>query len=107
VTASAKYYTGTSPNISSLTFVPAANYTGTVSIAYKAYDPAGNFFTGTLTIQVESAQGGIVVYSTDKNSDRRFDAADFSSAFMNATGKALSTVKFTLPSSSYGRLLLQ
>jgi hypothetical protein len=104
VAASAKYYTGTSPNISNLTFVPAADYTGTVSIAYKAYDPAGNFFAGTLTIQVQSAQGGIVVYMTDKNADRRFDAADFSLAFMNATGKALSYVKFTQPSSSCGRL---
>jgi hypothetical protein len=104
VTASAKYYTGTSPNISFLTFVPAADYTGTVSIDYKAYDPAGNFYTGTLTVHVSSAQGGIVVYTADKNGDIQLDAADFSDAFMNATGMALSSVKFTLPSTSYGRL---
>jgi len=104
VTASAKYYSGTSPNISLLTFVPAAGYTGTVSIDYKAYDAAGNFYGGTLTIHVSSAQGGVVVYTADKNADIQLDAADFSDAFLNATGKTLSSVKFTLPSASYGRL---
>lgn len=104
VTASAKYYTGTGPNISLLSFVPAAGYTGTVSIDYKAYDQAGNFYAGTLTIRVLSAQGGVVVYTADKNGDIQFDAADFSNAFLNATGKALSHVKFTPPSPSSGRL---
>lgn len=102
--ASSKYYAGTSPNISYLTFVPADGYTGTVSIAYKAYNSAGDYFAGTLTIAVSSAAGGTVVYTTDKNSGVQLDAADFSDAFLNATGEELSYIKFTLPSSSYGKL---
>ena len=104
VSGSTKYYAGTSPNISYLSFVPADNYTGTVSIAYKAYNTNGDYFAGTLTITVSSAAGGTVVYTTDKNSDVQLDAADLSDAFFDATGKELSYVRFTLPSSSYGRL---
>lgn len=104
VSASTKYYTGTSPNLSYLTFVPAAGYTGTVSIAYKAYNSGGDYFSGTLTIHVSNAAGGTIVYTTDKNAGVQLDAADFSEAFMSATGEELSYVSFTLPSSSYGKL---
>ncbi len=87
VAASAKYYTGTSPIFPISPLCPQPTTRGRYIIAYKAYDPAGNFFAGTLTIQVQSAQGGIVVYMTDKNADRRFDAAGFFARFYERHGK--------------------
>lgn len=104
VSSSAKYYTGASPNLSHLTFVPASGYTGTVTIAYKAYRSGDSFLNGTLTIRVSNSAGGIVRYTTDKNAEAHLDAADFSKTFLDATGKTLSYVKFTLPSTSYGKL---
>ena len=104
VSAATKYYAGKSPNISGITFVPAAGCPETVLITYKAYDSNGNYYSGSLAIHVTNPSGGTVVYTTDKNSDVQLDAADFSQAFLNATGQELYSVRFTLPSSSYGRL---
>jgi len=104
VTSAVKYYTGSSPNLSYITFVPAANYIGTASIAYTAYKADGTYVAGTLQITVSNSSGGTFSYMTDKNAAVRFDAADFSTAFLNATGDSLSYVKFSLPSSSCGKL---
>lgn len=104
VTASTKYYVSSSPNLSSVTFVPAADYVGTVSISYKGYRSNGSYLAGTLEIDVSNSRGGIVSYTVDKNDSLQFDAADFLSAFSDATGESLSYVKFTLPSTSRGKL---
>ncbi|MGI5936586.1 MAG: S-layer homology domain-containing protein [Oscillospiraceae bacterium] len=104
VTASQKYYTGSSPNLSQLTFVPAAGFTGSVSITFTAYGTDGSSFSGTLEIEVSNSSGGTVIYTVDKNSEVQLDGADFAAAFLDSTGKELSYVVFSLPSSSYGRL---
>ncbi len=44
VTANAKYYANKTPNLASVTFVPAADYFGTVSIKYNAYMDNGSFY---------------------------------------------------------------
>lgn len=104
VSASTKYYVSSSPNLSSVTFVPAADYIGTVTISYKGYRSNGSYLTGTLKIDVSNSKGGIVSYTVDKNDSLQLDAADFLSAFSDATGDSLSYVKFTLPSTSRGKL---
>jgi hypothetical protein len=104
VGASTKYYTSASPNLSDLTFVPAAGFVGSVSIPYQAYRSSGDALKGTLEITVSNRSGGIVSYTVDKNGSQAMDAADFSAAFNGATGKTLSYVKFSLPSSYCGKL---
>jgi len=104
VTSSQKYYAGSSPNLSQLTFVPAAGFTGTVSITFTAYASDGSSFSGTLEIDVSNSPGGTVLYTTDKNSQVKLDGADFASAFLDATGGELSYVVFSQPAASLGRL---
>ncbi|MPM09080.1 hypothetical protein SDC9_55396 [bioreactor metagenome] len=104
VASATKYYANSSPNLSAITFVPATDYTGTVSIAYKAYKADGTYVAGELKIDVSNSSGGVLSYTSDKNANLQFDAAHFAKAYLNATGKALSYVKFTLPSTTYGKL---
>lgn len=104
VTASAKYYFNKNPNISSISFVPAADYTGTVTISFKAYTESNNSIAGTLRITVENSPGGTLTLLTDKNEPLYLDAASFSSAFKAATGEELSHITFTGLSSVRGTL---
>ncbi|MPM03539.1 hypothetical protein SDC9_49806 [bioreactor metagenome] len=46
------YYTGSSPYLSKITFVPAEDYTGSVTIEYTGYTTGGATFTGTVEITV-------------------------------------------------------
>lgn len=104
VTAATKYYTGSSPNLSYITFLPANNYTGTVSIPYAGYRSDGTSVAGKLVITVSNSSGGTFSYTIDKNDALQLDAADFAAAFLSAAGENLSYVRFTLPSSSCGKL---
>ncbi len=103
-TASTKYYPSANPNISNLTFVPYTNYSGTVPLVYNAYKSDGTYISGTAYVVISNDNGGTVSYTIDKNDWVRVDAADFSKPFQESTGKALSYVRFTLPSTSYGNL---
>ncbi len=104
VSASTKYYTGKSPNLANVCFVPADDYTGIDTITYMAYTENGAYFTGTISINVSNSLGGTISLITDKNAPLRFDGAVFQSAFQSATGKSLSYVRFSLPSSTCGTL---
>ncbi len=97
------YYSASSSSyIGNLKFVPTTNYTGTATFAFSGASAYGKAFTGTVTITVGAS--GNVTYTTAKNTPVTFSASDFSTAFNAATNKTLSTVKFTLPSSSAGKL---
>lgn len=104
VTATTKPYAAKSPNLSNVTLVPAKDYTGTFEIAYNAYTEDGSFITGQLKFRVNGNPGGTFSYVTDKNTPVQFDARDFQNAFLTATGKPLSYVRFSLPASSNGYL---
>jgi len=104
VTASAKYYKSASPNLSNLTFVPTTDYVGSETSTYTAYAQDGTSTTGTLKFSVSSKPGGTITYSTDKDTPVKVDAGTFKTAFENATGTQLDYVKFTLPSSTVGKL---
>jgi hypothetical protein len=104
VSASTKYYNGKSPDISGLTFVPAKDFTGTVIVAYKAYNAAGQSFAGKLKFIV-SQSTQTISYEVASGSFVTMDAGDFKSDFnLLSGGSALSAVAFTLPSPSYGKL---
>jgi hypothetical protein len=72
------YYSG-SPYISYLTFVPASNFTGTVSIPYSGVNIYGASYSGNVKITV-GGSGSDVSYSTAQNSPKTFSATDFNSA---------------------------
>lgn len=55
VTTGTRYYYSGTPGINWLAFVPKAEYSGTVSIGYRAYDSAGLSATGTLNLVISSA----------------------------------------------------
>ena len=101
------YYRNASPSISSLTFVPASGYTGTVSIPFTGYDEDNVRFSGSVSISVGGGNGQIISYSTAAGGSVRFNASDFNNACRSATGDALSYVRFDLPASSYGTLYHQ
>ncbi len=104
VSASTKYYRSDSPYISYISFVPKSGYTGTVSISYTGYDTEGTSYSGKLKITVTNSGSTTVTYSTDNNTPVKLVASDFNTACKSATGETLSYVKFTLPSSTYGKL---
>lgn len=50
VTSDARYYVGSSPSLSKVTFVPAANFLGTATVAYTGYTTTGTSYSGTIQI---------------------------------------------------------
>lgn len=106
VTTSASYYYDSSPRISSITFVPASGYAGTVSIPYTGTDTRGGTFTGSLIFYVgETGTGGTVSYTTRQNQSVSLSAWDFNEACRRTIGTTLDYVRFTsLPSSGAGTL---
>ena len=107
VSTGTNYRRSGSPALSSITFVPATNYSGTVTIPFTAYDDNDDRFDGTVTIAVGNGVGRTVSYSTVTNSSVRFDRADFNNACRSATGDPLDYVRFDLPASRYGTLYHQ
>ncbi|MBR2743085.1 MAG: S-layer homology domain-containing protein [Clostridia bacterium] len=56
VTAGTNYYFNTSPNISSVTFVPNSDFTGSATVSYTGYSTDGSSYTGSVVITVAGAQ---------------------------------------------------
>lgn len=104
VTTSRSYYRGSTPRISDISFVPARNYSGTVSIPFTGTNNEGDTFSGHLIIHVDDGVG-TVHYSTLRNRAVTFSAADFNDACRSVNGTTLNYVRFTgLPSSGSGTL---
>ena len=106
VSTSTRYYRTSSPRISSISFVPARDYRGTVSIPYTGVNTAGDSFSGTLTITVGTGTGTgrTIYYTTSTNGVVYLDPADFNTACRNITGNTLNYVRFTQPAANRGTL---
>lgn len=52
VKESTKYYYGSTPYLLNVTFVPADNVTGTVTITYEGYNTSGDSYTGKIQINI-------------------------------------------------------
>lgn len=50
VTSDTRYYVGSSPSLSKVTFVPAANFLGTATVAYTGYTTTGTSYSGAIQI---------------------------------------------------------
>ena len=104
VSTGQNYYRNSSPRISSITFVPARDYSGTVTIPFTGTDTNGSTFSADLVIHVDDGIG-TVHYATPKNQSVDFASGDFNDASRRITGQTLSHIRFTsLPSSSAGVL---
>ena len=106
VNTSTSYYRGSSPRISSITFVPASGYNGTVSIPFTGTNTQGTTFSGSLIFHVgDNAGPGTVSYTTQQNRPVTLSAWDFNEACRRANGTTLNYIRFTsLPSSGAGTL---
>ena len=107
---SSDYSAGTSVPISDvssgrLTFVTTG--AGTVSYSVRAYasgDATTLIGSATLTIAVQASTAADIAYMAEANTPVTFDTSDFNNVCGNLTGENLNYVRFTLPSSSYGKL---
>lgn len=103
VDSGTRYYrSGSSPRISGITFVPAAGFSGTVTIPYTGYQDSGSF-TGRVVIRV-SGDDDAVSYTTTRGKTVYFEAADFNDLCRRNRGRSFSRIRFDLPSSSQGTL---
>ena len=104
VTTDRNYYRNSTPRISDITFVPASNYSGTVTVPFTGTTTTGSTFSGDLILHVDDG-AGTVHYNTPKNQPVTFGAGDFNDAGYAITGRSLNYIRFTsLPASSAGIL---
>jgi hypothetical protein len=106
-----EYYYDDDPDISDVTFVPEEDFTGTVIIGYEGYDTDGYSFSGDIVIEVEDPDddsdldtADTIYFTGYAGSEIPFISSYFNNKCEDLTDSALSYVKFTLPSSSYGTL---
>lgn len=104
VASSTKYYRSDSPALEDVTFVPAKNYTGTVSIDFTGKSTDDESFSGTLKIYVGTSASGDITYTAATGASVTFKSSDFNTFCKDETSSNLDYVKFTLPSSSKGIL---
>ena len=98
-----RYFRSSSPQISMVDFVPAADYNGTVRIPYTGYASTGERFSGTVQIKV-IGEAKTVRYSTGYGRPITFDGLDFNEACISSNGASLNYITFDTPSSYYGSL---
>lgn len=104
VSKSDKCYYNDDWDLSEIAFVPAKNYTGTVTITYTGCDVDDYSFTGTVKITVGTGSSGDVEYSVDADDTVDFREKDFNNYCKDENGKNLDYVYFSIPSSSKGKL---
>ena len=97
VTTATNYYRSKASYLDRITFVPKANYTGTVSVPFTGQDTEGSTFNGTLKIYVGTGTADLS-YRASTGQAVTFSASDFNTYCKEQTGSALDYVRFTLPS---------
>jgi len=110
VNATQRFYPNSTPYISSITFVPAANFTGKVAIPFISYSTNGYSYPGTLNITVGTpettpAPGGKVAtlkLSSSGGVPVAMKASEINTVIKDASGKDVDYVIFTPPSSASG-----
>ncbi len=105
VAGSERYYLdGSSPNQASrIVFVPKPDFDGQAAIKYTGYNASGAASSGEIVVPVERDESSLD-YSVQPGEVLRFPTADFNDYCLTLTGKGLSYVTFSLPSSRYGKL---
>lgn len=97
VASTTRYYYSGSPGISGVTFVPASNGSGRVSIRYTGYGVGGTSYTGTLYITLGEQERTTVHYSVRKGEQVTFRADDFNNTALLQMGADMEYVQFQFP----------
>ncbi len=98
------YFSGSNPRqVSNIVFVPKPDYNGDAVIRYTGYSSSGSAVSGEIIVPVKSDDVSLD-YAVQAGEVLRFNASDFNDYCLTYTGKGLSCVSFTLPSSRYGKL---
>lgn len=103
VSESTRYFRSSTPSISYIDFVPARDFTGTVTIPYTGYSSTGERFQGNIKVRI-NGNAGIIRYSTAQGRPVEFSGLDFDESCMDNNGASLDYVRFELPSSREGTL---
>ena len=91
--------------LSDVSFVPAAGFSGTVTIPFTGEDDRGERFSGQVVIDVDSqGLGDQIAYTVRSGQAVSFRSDDFDRACRRLTGDGLDSVRFTPPSSRSGKL---
>ena len=107
VSASKDYLYKDTPDISKITFVPNKSFSGVCKIEFKGYDVEDDTFEGTIEITVGGGtllSADVVSYTAKAGSSVYFKDDDFNTVCKKLMKNTLDYVKFTLPSSSGGKL---
>ena len=109
VRSDTRYYVTSNPSLDRISFVPAAGFTGRVTVPYRCTDSSGGTYNGKVTIQVSAANGstgstGDVRYSTARDRKVPFDAAAFNKVSLERNGYSLSYIYLSLPAALEGTL---
>ena len=109
VRSDTRYYVTSNPSLDRISFVPAAGYTGRVTVPYRCTDSSGGTYNGKVTIQVSAANGstgstGDVRYSTARDRKVTFSASDFNDVSLDRNGYSLNYIYLDLPASLEGTL---
>ena len=109
VRSDTRYYVTSNPSLDRISFVPAAGYTGRVTVPYRCTDSSGGTYNGKVTIQVSAANGstgstGDVRYSTARDRKVTFSASDFNDVSLDRYGYSLNYIYLDLPASLEGTL---
>lgn len=110
-----KYYYDDDPDISDITFVPDEDYSGTVTFEYRAYYTSSKYYEGKISVKVKSSSGDdedeegddeiqTITVEADVNDSVTMNYTKINTAYKKVTGKTLYSIKFSIPSSSYGTL---
>ena len=109
VRSDTRYYVTSNPSLDRISFVPAAGFTGRVTVPYRCTDSSGGTYNGKVTIQVSAANGstgstGDVRYSTARDRKVTFSASDFNDVSLDRNGYSLNYIYLDLPASLEGTL---
>ena len=88
------YCRTSAPYLDELTFVPAKDYEGTVSIPFTGRDTSGREFSGTLVVKVGSGLAAAVTLEADAGQPVRFDSEPFQRFCRDETGDGLDYLAF-------------
>ncbi len=104
VKSSTKYYRKGKPYLDQVTFVPARNVTGDVSINFYGESTSGDEFEGTLVITYNAIKDPGTIRYTSNGGQVPFLLRDFTAACDARGGAELDFVKFEIPDANYGKL---
>lgn len=89
-------------DLSKIYFVPSADFSGTAIIYYTGRTENNISYNGTIRVTVAATND--VRYTTAANQMVRFEAANFSAACQDHTGKDFTSITFAPPSTKKGVL---